>query len=490
MRKTVSLFLALIILLSSLYSVVFASINKSKDNVVITEEFTYGDKAFAENTNVNLKMLYRENLVWDINHSFSDGKTETAFSLYKNRIKHEYESENQLSLYTELNYTTYGNTIEDRGFNRAYEELIEEAVPYESAEKVIQLSDYIDYYPVSVDAYFPEGAFSVYLSSLNDYSTLGKEKEIKVINALRDFFKIPVAEDHKATIYVTVDENKTLHQSGMSSYYRENELKMFGFYAESIINDRNCFIWFSNKTNLGDTVDTSEIPGGYGIYALPYSYSEAEKSISINTDGLRNVFPVDEKEEITSLQFSTDKKELYMISKNEGTSYFTVIDAETYLEKSKIILSESKDMYFYIGYIDKEFLVIKQYSEYSDEALSVYLPDGKDGFRKEFTATEFIYSEEYQTDGGDYVYYPGASVSTHKQTDVVWDGERLYVTNSCGGSNYPTDAARFSLSVYDKDGLQFCGLYRTSLSTGNDGYQGSSYHIYSSYYDKIKIKLN
>lgn len=40
--------------------------------------------------------------------------------------------------------------------------------------------------------------------------------------------------------------------------------------TESVITDDTCFFWFGNRTDNDRLVDTSRIPGGYGVYMLPY----------------------------------------------------------------------------------------------------------------------------------------------------------------------------------------------------------------------------
>ena len=70
------------------------------------------------------------------------------------------------------------------------------------------------------------------------------------------------------------------------------------------------------------------------------------------------------------------------------------------------------------------------------------------------------------------------------------DGENIYVTNSRGDNAPIIREGNFSLSVYNRNGLQFCGEYKTSLTTGYDGYQASGYYVGISSYDLIEIELS
>ena len=89
------------------------------------------------------------------------------------------------------------------------------------------------------------------------------------------------------------------------------------------------------------------------------------------------------------------------------------------------------------------------------------------------------------------VYYAGGDFYLEgNEIDVKWDGEKLYVTNATGDQSPVIREGNFTLSIYDKNSLQFCGEYRTSLTTGYDGYQASGYYVGTSNYDLIEIILS
>lgn len=486
MRKTLALFLALVITLLSLYVVAFTIINSQKDNVIVTEEYIYGDKSYAENVDVNFKTLYKENIQWDIDFDIASGKAKTDFSIHKDRIDREYESINELRIYTNLHYSTFGNDIpmNNVGIDKAFEELRNEAIPYEEAKKVIYVSDYIDYYPVTVDASLE----NFYLdSSLHSHL---RENETELIKAIESFFKIPVQKDHRIEIRLQIDENRNITHTGTATTTEDGTYEGFSFFANSVVTDKECFIYFDDRSDYGERADTSEIPGGYGIYRLPYS--SVETNVTFDTENLKNIFPLKNGESIYQLELSADGKDLYMMSKKNNVIYLTVIDAETYEEKSKVIISDEKDQSSNIEYIGDDFIVIIHYSPDSESSeISVYTTDVKDAFEEKFTVDQYIYDDKSTITDEGLVYYAGGDFYLHgNQIDVKWDGERLYVTNSTGDNFSPVRKANFSLSVYDKNGLLFCGNYTTSLNTGYDGYQASGYYVNLSQYDLIKIKLS
>lgn len=489
MRKTLSLFLAVIFVCLSLYTFAFAETNKEKDNVIITEGHIFGDKSFAENVDIKVNMQYRENLLWKMKYSVGDGITETDFSIHKNRIKREYKSDSNFNLYTNLHYDSSDlSYAENLGINKAYNELIENAKPYEEIRKTIRLIDYIDYYPITVDGYFPEASFALDTTIINP-AHITNEIEKELVEAIGNFFKIPVMESHEMEIYALIEENGNVIHTGSSSNDGTKELDEFNFSASSIVTDKECFIYFSNKTRFGSLADTSEIPGGYGIYRLPYSHNESAKIVSFSCKSLKNIFPVDEDEEIQQLELSKDKNSLYMISQRGSKTYLTVIDAESFEKRSKITLSEREGQECGFGYIDEDFIIINHWHENYNESFSLYLPDGKGGFTEKFSADAYSEKGAYEDSDGN-THYPGTSIYMYSTGDVKWDGENLYVTNGSSRFRRPAEYNGFSLGIYNKDGLRYCGQYHTSLSAGFDGYQSSSYYTFLSQPDTIEIILN
>ncbi len=482
MRKTLAFFTAVIILLISFYCGVFAVVNREKENVVISENYVYGDRKSAENVTVNLKNIYKENLLWDTTYNIGKNKAETEFSLYKNRIPREYEYRKHFQLHSTFHQGIAGSHGLDRytGLNKAYSELIESAEPHVETEKLILLSDYLDYYPLNIDITFPD----VYsFDSSMEYDMSESEKDL--IESFREFFRIPIMKDHKLKIRVTVGDEGNIYSSGTTSGtgLDENE-DSYGFYTDSVITDNECFLYFGNRSDLGYTVDTSLIPGGYGIYRLPYS--EKDKNVSFDFKNLKNIYPIDSDYTVSALEISEDKKSLYMVTKEENKNVFTIIDAETFETKERTIISEDKDESAYPEYIENDFIIFNIYHPNREAKFSVYSFDEKGKPVHEITAYKYI-----QADYEDDEMYIGTEIYEDSNIKALWNGEKLYVVHTFDNtSQRQIQQNGFKLAVYGKDGMQFYGEYITGLSTGNDGYFSSSYHIYTSRDDTINLILD
>ncbi len=482
MRKTLALFLTFIIMLLSLYCSVFTVTNKEKDNVIITNVFSYGEKSAADRVALNFKSLYKENILWDITYKLKDNSVNTDFTFYKNRIPREYESYKGIQLHTSFLQSVVGPHGLDyyNGLEKAYQELIESAEPNVEVSKVIYLSDYMEYYPINIEISFP----GKNIDSSSRHSSFDPSDEA-LFQALREFFRIPIIENHKVKLSATVGEDGTLYSSGTAkgSGLGENE-DDYGFYADSIITDKECIIFFDNKTELSKSVDTSLIPGGYGIYRLPYT--EKDGTTVFNIKRLKNVYPINNEYTIYDIDLSEDGKYLYLITKEDDKSVFTVIDPENFEAKERTILTEDKNESCYLEYTETDFLVFNIYHPSRESKIAVFTFDGNDKPVREITVDKYLEIQE-----GDTTRYIGADVYKNTQIKAVWDNGKLYVANPFDNTtNSYIKQNGFRIAVYGKEGMEYYGEYITSLSAGNDGYHSSSYHIYFSRDDEINITLN
>ena len=85
----------------------------------------------------------------------------------------------------------------------------------------------------------------------------------------------------------------------------------------------------------------SHVPGGYGLYFLPFS-EEADGSHGIDGDGLRTVLPLDPDKYIYNLSIDADGH-LLLVTREDGALYASVIETENYTQTQKIRLADYID---------------------------------------------------------------------------------------------------------------------------------------------------
>ena len=81
-------------------------------------------------------------------------------------------------------------------------------------------------------------------------------------------------------------------------------------------------------------VDTSHIPGGYGIYRIPCV--ESERGALADIDGLSTAYPIDERAQIVSLGKSYDNAKLFLHTIENRIWYLSIIDRESMALLQKI----------------------------------------------------------------------------------------------------------------------------------------------------------
>jgi len=490
MRKTLAFFMSVFILFLSLYICVFATVNSEKEKVVITESYIHGDRKYADKADINFKVNYYSHLLWDISYDIAANKVEAGFDICRQGFQRSFKQTNRFELYGySCDFTVSGGTdgtVEYYGYlAEAFKGLVADATPYEEVKKVVNVSDYIDYYPITLEIDFGD---KYRLHSSLGYNNTAEEQ---LAAQIQDFLRIPVLKNHLVTISATVNESGDIFQSGSSSVASSAESPIYdeySLYGESVITDDRCLIYFSNKTYNGKSIDTDEIPGGYGIYCLPYSYSENGDKVIFHGDKLANIFPVDNEHEISHLKLSESGKQIYMITDEGKDCFLTVLDAENYEVMQRINVSIFENQFAGLNYVAKDLVVVNLYHEHADAYFTLFTADKNGLLKKEFTSPVYA---EIKAEGRDYTSYIGTEIYENSVVDAEWDGENLYVTNDFDESNFtaPTEKSGFRLCVYNKDGLQYYGNYYTSLSAGYDGSYASGYNTRLSDYDIIDITL-
>ena len=207
--------------------------------------------------------------------------------------------------------------------------------------RILVLSDYLDYYPMFEDVYPPgwdigeHGYISLIGQDHIQEKTLSSFEAAMAIRELKDFFRIPVLKGDQWTM----TEN-TYYPDPVGT---EHFVPIF----INTNNDRNIFVTFCSLAQNGQPVDTSLIPGGYGVYILPYVSSEENgggKSY-IKMEGLRLFSPLDPATEVRKLGMSPDGKTLYVIYIKNGEYFARIIDAETAEVYTDVSLGEDKRSY-------------------------------------------------------------------------------------------------------------------------------------------------
>ncbi|MBR5712917.1 MAG: hypothetical protein IKX54_04905 [Lachnospiraceae bacterium] len=253
----------------------------------------------------------------------------------------------------------YGTKIAEVALPDVFWEKIDAA----KGRATIRLSDYIDYYPlideicvddlkvfdyrITADSKYWETfdakwnaaiMEAVWLNKDIDYDNMSEEdnQEVRrrmtaVSERLNGFFRIPVLPD----------ETLEISSNGLTtSAYEEQKYERTISYAQgtdyydprtmTVCTDDAFLFTFTTHTNDGAVVDTSLIPGGYGVYTLPYAKYEGETyTPGVDLDELRLFYPLDPNSEIDDFTISPDRTKLFVVYTLDGRSRLLVLDTKT-----------------------------------------------------------------------------------------------------------------------------------------------------------------
>ncbi len=455
MRKVTALFLTVVLLLSAVFIYTFISLTDEADNVTITASTETGDKSIAQKVSLDFGYNVNNRLLWASKLSFGEeNKVETNFMFSKNYIDRESDPGNEITFYSVSGYTSsgentdYKNGTEFTGLDIAYKALYDRAILGTETEDIVRFKDYQEFYPI-------EGqirAKDFLLSFGNSYLFNQSDEDTAASEYLSSFFRIPVLDDEWVKISIFVDSNGDVGSKSFGSTNSGGD--SFGFYTSCAEDEKGIYVVFSNRTSNGNCIDTSLIPGDYGIYFFPFTED------GIDLKGIKNTYPVDPETELIDISVNADKTALHLISRENNCLYLNVIDTDTMVCRQKLLLRK--------GLLDSADQVDEHLLETEEDYLIYHVYDDH------YNVSVVEIDEE-----GHYTL--AAEIEDHLNVagygPCKWDGENLYF--ACMKTDYGTftgTTGTVYFGIVNKDGVVFEGDYKMSLNTGEAINYMSSYY--------------
>ena len=439
MKRLIAATLVLVLLSAGALAAVASSVNKSKDTLTYTESVLYGDPSIIEGAVVSGVLHYQNRLVWNTSYRFGIG-TESSFKYHF--TKHYANGKPLLPGFILGNDIGMGfdyrkPASEQSGISKIYKELYDSLDYGEQGEMTVRLADVYEYYPLRININLPKVSWSANTEHGIRIGNVGTpeehEADQRIYDDICEFFKIPMLDSE----YVDITVNK--HNSGSVGFghgLSDKNKDTFSIQSRSAYTDGVCYIALNNRTEQGSIMDFGNIPGGYGIYALPYGYR------TIKTDELSTVYKLDDKAQINHLAVSDDQSKLLITLYEDGISYLEVVDIKSMTRLQKLPIAEG--------------------------AHGIVLP--RDGFTvyvfnnhiAVITESEGIYSlaliaEKFPANTDTDFF------SVRSATALDFDGERLVMVDNTYFANEWVEKCGFYAAVYTSDGLRYFGKYTSSL---------------------------
>ena len=454
---TVICILLLLAVPVELLAVLSSQISQYSDDVVITQTTIFGDSSAADGITIDLWSDYWENAYWNTRFSTDDMRNAETVFYPSNPFE---DSEN----YIYIKYPEPGITIRDsigcdygdeippgtqNGVNDAFDALAEDILPGESRTETIRLADYMEYYALQVEITIPRDTALGYTEILATSRVIENEKaaaewlsELEpgssqyVAQQFQEFFRIPVLPAEK--INIGLEKNSYGEIDGVS--YENAESETASLYSRyHVVTEDAIYFTFQSHGTDGTPLDFSQVPGGYGIYCLPYS-----KADGLRADQLAMVYQLNPANEILAMELNTDQSSLLLHTLENGTYVMTVIEPDTMTVKQRIEAADfPENSYEWSSWTGDNFLAVL----YTD-CMLVFSVDADGTYKLDFIVSLPETSENWRWPEPEDV--------------MIYDGQKLAAAGPLNSSKHLTDT--FGLTIYSSQGINYHGTYKTGFN--------------------------
>ncbi|MBO4651881.1 MAG: hypothetical protein J5649_01020 [Lachnospiraceae bacterium] len=339
---------------------------------------------------------------------------------------------------------------------------------------VVRLSDYVKYYPILDRMEFPAPSEDIYTDRAYENGKPRKpagniiwpfdkyeeweedEKfyapedrfdysEVKEIaRKFEEFFRIPVIAEDERRIEGSRKDGYTYVEQvavGKDCY----QPRFTGSVTEEAM-----YFTFNTHTDGGSVVDTSLIPGGYGIYRLPYRVDRKAGNTTVLIDEMKLFVPLSPEADYVNLMIDNNQKNMMIYYALNGVDHVRFIDlasgqcvyetelGETVSERWFTFVDTSEDM-FLINLVPKN--VSDEYNSYEERMETrnrlskLYVIKRNENGQYEIVLNTNAFLEYY---GGKYAFdgkrlaqaviaYDDAMiVFVYSETGLVYKGEFLF----------------------------------------------------------------
>lgn len=419
MRKSLIILLLLFVIGVVSCFMIGNNIYSKRELIAYQQTTNYGDISSAQGLKLT-SVDYNVNTAdygynWQNELSFDGAEGFQSHTVFRNEKYNKYNKQLNERFYVELLI----NATNDEKLGEALIEFHQQ----KEYEKRVAVKDYIDYYPVKCE-----------IAALVDSDS--KQKWYVVLNSERqfaDYFRIPVLDNE----YYLIDEGGIGHSTRAGD-------DCFDTFFRSVADDEAIYLWFSNRTPTGALVDTSLIPGGYGIYRLPYGYTGHEKDQSsqpyytgydVFDEQLSTLYSLEEQAIIMDVRVFPQASQIVLMISLDDQSLVRIIDSHTGELIREHLLSESSMNYMVscddnYAYIDNE------------EKVVVIKP----GQNPDQMIVTFDIPMAYQS--GDICY---------RMNNYAYKDNTLAVVSSYTNENV------FDLNIYGESGLIYSGTFNSNL---------------------------
>ncbi|MBR3767783.1 MAG: hypothetical protein IKL10_06045 [Clostridia bacterium] len=468
MKKTLAFLVCLIIVFTSLTIVTANEIYLQGDDVRFSVKKEVGDRKYLEGVNIDTTIDAKGTLLWKTDFT-PLGSTKTDLSFHKLSYPIDQgRSYFGLSFNNNSDIMGVGSIFEKAGLNinEIKNSLTENG---ETKTVTIKMKDYFDYYPMIIDLDLPGNNISWNYGVFDEvgeyYSDMPKERMNGFIKAIEDFLKIPVLDN---------DIREWKIEKSIGGYsYGSTWINSFSFYSYNAVFSDKCYFTFNNRVEDYDngtsvTVDTSQIPGGYGIYVLPFD----EKTVYY--EQIKNVYPINGESTVIRMFPNTEMGQIYLMLHENDKYIYKIIDEKTMTDICSIEIFDYTD-FDYVECANKDDYMIFCKNDYEIKVVSK-------NEKGEYTvAMECVIPEEHEA----WAAYPYSAAH-------AFDGERLVLCYDITHNYYEgiRNNCELDILVITNEGIVYYSRWDCSLGEMiHENSYYSNFCNFSYYGESVKVSI-
>ncbi|MBR7020901.1 MAG: hypothetical protein IKI15_07585 [Lachnospiraceae bacterium] len=480
-------------------------------NVTADVTTRYGDESAAEGLEISFieypKLDDEEDIYsafkrisdrqWKNTITFQGGKSRLSSDIFRETdaiLEQEKQYKDREDFLFKMNgnnvygggYGIQAQDISDRYTPNCFPDSLIDAVCESDTPLVVRLSDYVKYYPILDTMELPAPRDDIYtdrqfvegkplkpagniIRGTDQYEEREESEkydapenrfdysEVKEIaRKFEEFFRIPV---------IAEDERRL---EGSNDYgYPEIEQVAVGKDCyepkfTSSVTEEAMYFTFNTHTDGGSVVDTSLIPGGYGIYRLPYRVDREAGTTTVLIDDMKLFVPLSPEADHVDIMIDNDQKNMMIYYSLNGVDQVQFIDLASGQCVCEIELGEnvSERWFTFFDTSDDLFLLNLIPKNVSDEYNSY----------EERIETRNRTSKLYvikRTENGQYeIVLSTNAFMEYMGGSYAFDGKRLAQAVIA----YDDSMIVF---VYSETGLDYKGEFRFSLGKAVSVTEGS-----------------
>ncbi|MBR6527302.1 MAG: hypothetical protein IKT45_05095 [Lachnospiraceae bacterium] len=461
------------------------TVSKKEEQVIITPEVFYGDPSIVEGMSVQLCNEYNGTLRWTTD--FVMGQEENAQTTVEHlpgeaplspaevteiMMDAEFRVRTLLGGYAfgvNHNLTWYmGDSYESTRawLNIRFEELLTDVMaqcePGGSTVKTVWLKEYFDYYPILVNRPTSNMYTAIWKDGQVYMPKDGQEWAELVSQKMQEYFRIPVIEGDRVTVLLEKDALGKLSSVSFNAWTKD---PIGGTHCRQIT---EAGIYFTMELPA-DQFDYSLVPGGYGLYFIPMI--EEDGVLCLKLDELTTVMPLAADQTIVRLwSYGTGKILVMEQRMAENAVVFDIVDTSS----GQVIQTIGSG-------------VSPEWEPYDEDMLRVRNLLMRDDFMViELSGGAFLVYEQQMDHtyrfciAGDTAPYESMlyewnrilSLLPYDQVGIARNGEYLAVSwfmLSDPEEIGSRESCDIYVAVFGKEDLAYFGVYRNSLSVGNEG---------------------